>query len=96
MLTFIMLLWWESVGSSVESIPYQQNLEPGTCSERIHYAIRSPTAASLTVHVKLASHLIRISKYHMRHDVIIMIYMFGIALVEDNVRRKQDLHVSSY
>ena len=35
-----------SVRSSVESVPYPSGLEPETSSVRIHYAIRSPTAAS--------------------------------------------------
>ena len=42
---FMMLLWWLSVKSLVESVPYTHwVLWPGTCGVRIHYAIRSPTA----------------------------------------------------
>ena len=45
-LNFMMLIWWLSVRSSVESILYPLSLEPGTCGVRIHYAICWPTAAS--------------------------------------------------
>ena len=46
-LNFLMLVWWSSVRSSVESVPYPPGLEPGTCGVRIHCAIRLPTAASV-------------------------------------------------
>ena len=52
-LNFMMLKWWLSVRSSVESVPYPPGLEPGTCDVRIHYAIHSPTAASLKVSIYL-------------------------------------------
>ena len=45
-LNFMMLIWWLSVRSSVDSVPYPLGLEPGTCGLRIHYGIRWPTAAS--------------------------------------------------
>ena len=38
-LNFIMLLWWWSVRSSVESVPYPLSLEPRTCGVRIIYPI---------------------------------------------------------
>ena len=52
MLNLIMLIWWYSVGSSVEIVPYPPGLEPGTCGVRIHYNIRSPTQLLLlNIHV---------------------------------------------
>ena len=38
-----MLLWWQSVRSSKESVPKES--EPCTCGMQIHYAIRLPMAA---------------------------------------------------
>ena len=46
-LNFMILSWWWSVRSSVESVLYPPSLKPVTCGVRIHYAIHSPTAASL-------------------------------------------------
>ena len=48
----LLLSWWQSVWSSVESVPYPPGLEPGTCGVRIHYAIRSATAASVWTDVR--------------------------------------------
>ena len=42
-------LWYWYGGSQSEAwwkVSYQPGLEPGTCGVRIHYTIRSPTAAS--------------------------------------------------
>ena len=46
-LNFMMLLWWQSIRSWVESVPYPMSPEPGTYRVRIHYAIRSPTTAGV-------------------------------------------------
>ena len=43
---FMMLLGWQSVRSSVESVAYPPSLELGTCCVGIHHAICSSTAAS--------------------------------------------------
>ena len=40
-LNFMMLIWWLSVRSSGESVPYPPGLEPRTCGVWIHYAIHS-------------------------------------------------------
>ena len=37
----MMLSWWQSVRSSVESVLYPPSHEPFTCDVRIHYAMRS-------------------------------------------------------
>ena len=54
----LILVWWLSSRSSVESVPYPPGLEPGTCGVRIPYTIRSPTAATFCSVVKV-SHLKR-------------------------------------
>ena len=46
LLNFIMLVWWLSVRSSVDSVPYTPGVEPGTFGVGIYYAFRSPSAAS--------------------------------------------------
>ena len=39
----IMLLCWQSVRRSLESVTYPPSLEPGTCGVRIHFAISPVT-----------------------------------------------------
>ena len=46
-----------SVRSSVDSVPYLQVLEPGTCGVRMHYAIRSPTILQPSTHTSKCSSL---------------------------------------
>ena len=45
-LNYMMLLWWYSVRSSVESMLYPSSLEPGAFGVQIHYAVRPAISAS--------------------------------------------------
>ena len=60
-----MLLRWLSVRSSVESVPCPPSLQPGICSTRIHYAIRSPTTASFFLSLHHRSYFFKPPRLHI-------------------------------
>ena len=45
-----MLLWWQSVRSLIEGVPYPTALATGTCGVRICYAIRLTTDVIFLLH----------------------------------------------
>ena len=52
-LNFMMLVWWSSVRSSIESVPYPPGLDLRNSDVGIHYTFHLPTSASHAIFNKI-------------------------------------------